>query len=82
MLHDQTITNAIIEYNRLGKECDSLNTVHLIKEFHFKDNMLINYDLRHQPRSQDLPDIVALNFSINIISRNKMIECKNVVGYR
>ena len=82
LLRDQTITKAIIEYYRLGKEYDSLNTAHLIKEFLFKDNMPINYDLRHQPRSQELPDIAALNFAINIISRNRMIECKNVVGYR
>ena len=40
----------------------------------------INYDLIRQPRSQDLPDIYALNFAINIIERSKMIECKNVVG--
>ena len=48
----------------------------------FKYNLPINYDLRNQPRSQDLPDIYALNFAINIISRKKMIECKNVVGYK
>lgn len=46
----------------------------------FKDNLPINYDLRNQPRSQDLPDIYALNFAINIISREAMIEGKNVVG--
>jgi CMP-N-acetylneuraminic acid synthetase len=23
-----------------------------------------------------------MNFAINVISRNKMIECKNVVGYK
>lgn len=46
----------------------------------FRDNLPINYDLRHQPRSQDLPDIMALNFAVNVLSREKMIECKNVVG--
>ena len=44
--------------------------------------MPINYDLRHQPRSQDLPDIAALNFAINIIERDVMIENKNVVGVK
>jgi N-acylneuraminate cytidylyltransferase len=48
----------------------------------FKDNKPINYDLLKQPRSQDLPDILALNFAINIISRKNMIECKNVVGHK
>lgn len=83
LLEDQTIVNAIKAYKKMVEEgtYDSLNSAHLIKEFLFKDNLPINYDLRHQPRSQDLPDIAALNFAINIIAREKMIECKNVVGY-
>ena len=82
LLRDETITNAIEEYKKLEEKCDSLNSAHLIKEFLFKDNLPINYDLRNQPRSQDLPDIAALNFAVSIISRENMIECKNVVGYR
>lgn len=84
LVEDKTIIDAINKYLLMEKEgiYDSLNSAHLIKEFLFRDNLPINYDLRHQPRSQDLPDIAALNFAINIISREKMIECKNVVGYR
>ena len=82
LLRDETITNAIEEYKKLEEKHDSLNSAHLIKEFLFKDNLPINYDLRNQPRSQDLPDIAALNFAVSIISRENMIECKNVVGYR
>ena len=83
LLEDKTISEAIATYKRFISDgvYDSLNSAHLIKEFLFKDNLPINYDLRHQPRSQDLPDIAALNFAISIISREKMIECKNVVGY-
>lgn len=82
LLKDETIVKAIEEYKQLEKQYDSLNSAHLIKEFLFKDNLPINYDLRHQPRSQDLPDIAALNFAISIISREHMIECRNVVGYK
>ncbi|MGN1167806.1 MAG: cytidylyltransferase domain-containing protein [Lachnospiraceae bacterium] len=82
LLKDETISRAIREYEKNIDKFDSLNSAHLIKEFMFKDNLPINYDLRHQPRSQDLPDIAALNFAINIISRESMIECKNVVGYQ
>ena len=84
LLKDDTIVKAIETYKSFMEsgEFDSLNSAHLIKEFMFKDNMPINYDLRHQPRSQDLPDIAALNFAISIISKEKMIECKNVVGYK
>ena len=34
------------------------------------------------PKSQDLPNIVSLNFAITIIQREKMIEKKNVVGFK
>lgn len=82
LLEDETIVRAVNKYMELAKEkqFDSVNTAHLIKEFLFKDNQPINYDLKHQPRSQDLPDIAALNFAVNVISRESMIECKNVVG--
>ena len=33
------------------------------------------------PKSQDLPDIVSLNFGITIIQKQIMMERKNVVGY-
>jgi len=82
LLKDETIIAALEEYRRICEEgkYDSLNSAHLIKEFMFRDNLPINYDLRRQPRSQDLPDIAALNFAISIIPRQIMIENKNVVG--
>lgn len=82
LLKTETIVDAINTYKKNSEKFDSLNSAHLIKEFLFKDNLPVNYDLRHQPRSQDLPEISALNFAVNIISREKMIECKNVVGYK
>lgn len=82
LLKDETIRNAIKIYLEQKNCFDSLNSAYLIKEFLFKDNLPINYDLRYQPRSQDLPDIAALNFAINILERKTMIENKNVVGVR
>ena len=82
LLKDETIINAIECFKSNVSKFDSLNSAHLIKEFLFKDNLPINYDLRYQPRSQDLPDIYALNFAISIISKKDMIECKNVVGFK
>ncbi len=82
LLKDETIIEAIDTYLRLAAtgEYDSLNSAHLIKEFMFLDNKPINYDLKHQPRSQDLPNIAALNFAISILSREQMIRGMNVVG--
>ena len=82
LLKDETIIAAIDKYKELAAagQYDSLNSANLIKEFMFVDNKPINYDLKHQPRSQDLPDIAALNFAVSIISKEKMIANKNVVG--
>ena len=79
LIKDETIEKAIEAYKNMTG-FDSLNSAHLVKEFMFLDNMPVNYDLKNQPRSQDLPDYYALNFAISIISREKMIACKNVVG--
>jgi len=40
----------------------------------------INYDPKNHPRSQDLPDIYALNFAVNILPRKLMIKNKNILG--
>lgn len=82
LLKDETIISAINKYHQLKNEgiYNSLNSGHLIKEFMFKDNIPLNYDLKNQPRSQDLPDIAALNFAISILPREEMIQNKNVVG--
>ncbi len=79
LIKDETIERAIDAFKEM-EGYDSLNSAHLIKEFMFLNNKPVNYDLLNQPRSQDLPNYYALNFAINIITRDKMIECKNVVG--
>lgn len=80
LIKDQTIINLVNFYKAHYNEFDSVNSAHHIKEFMFLDNKPINYDLQHQPRSQDLPDILALNFAVSVLSKEKMIACKNVVG--
>ena len=82
LIKDVTIIEAIEKYKEIiaNGNFDSWNSAHLIKEFMFVDNKPINYDLKNQPRSQDLPDIAALNFAVSIVSKEKMISCKNVVG--
>ena len=80
LIKDDTIARAIEEFMEGRKKFDSLNSAHLIKEFMFWDGKPLNYDLLHQPRSQDLPDIAALNFAVNVLERQTMINCMNVVG--
>jgi CMP-N-acetylneuraminic acid synthetase len=59
---------------------DSLNTVTEIKEFLFKDSKPINFKLNKTPNSQNLPDIVKLNFAINILKTKQMSSGKSLIG--
>ena len=81
LVTSETYTKCIEIYKELG-EHDSLNTVTLLKENLWLDGRALNYDPNFHPRSQDLPDIVYLNFAVNIISRQKMIERRNIVGHK
>ncbi len=61
---------------------DSINTVTEIKEFLFKDNQPINFKINETPNSQDLPEIVKLNFAVNILNTEKMFNRKSLIGER
>ena len=63
-----------------SKKFDSLNTVTEIKEFLFKDNIPINFKLNKTPNSQNLPNIVKLNFAINILRTKQMSSGKSLRG--
>jgi N-acylneuraminate cytidylyltransferase len=71
-----SLSKKIFEKNKF----DSLNTVTEIKEFLFKDNKPINFKLNQTPNSQNLPDIVKLNFAINILKTKQMSTRKSLVG--
>lgn len=78
LIEDSSIIGAIDKFLEGGG--DSCNTVHCIKEFLWLDGKAMNYNPLQMPRSQDLPDIVALNFAVNVISRETMRRLKSIVG--
>lgn len=59
---------------------DSVITVGVVKEFLWLDNKPINYDIKNAPNSQDLPNIHKLNFGVNIVKREVILEQKNIIG--
>lgn len=79
LVRDETIQECIQLYKQLD-EHDSVVTTNLIQEYLWIENKAINYDPMHHPRSQDLPDIYALNFAVNILPRELMIKNKNILG--
>ena len=78
----ETYKNIISIFNKniLKKKYDSINTITEIKEFLFKDNKPINFKTSKTPNSQDLPNIVKLNFAINILKTKQMSSMKSLVG--
>jgi CMP-N,N'-diacetyllegionaminic acid synthase len=67
-------------HENLKNGYDSLNSVTPIKDFLWLDGKPLNYDPNNFPRSQDLPNIVALNFAVTIIKRESLLNLGNVVG--
>ncbi|WP_036257051.1 cytidylyltransferase domain-containing protein [Spongiibacter marinus] len=80
MLKAATYEFAIREYLDGMGLYDSINSVSPEKKFLWQNGVPINYELDQTPKSQDLPDIVSLNFAITIISKALMFERGNVVG--
>ncbi|MEU6229241.1 acylneuraminate cytidylyltransferase family protein [Streptomyces sp. NPDC047042] len=80
LVRDATIEAIVESFLRLDAHHDSINTASPIREFLLLDGLPLNYDPNNQPRSQDLPDIKALNFAVNVLHRDTMMERRNVLG--
>lgn len=40
----------------------------------------MNNDPAHVPNSQDLPDVVALNFGVTVVWKEDLIKNSNIIG--
>jgi N-acylneuraminate cytidylyltransferase len=61
-------------------DCDCLASVSSIKEFLWLNGKPLNYDPQHAPNSQNLPNVVALNFGIAVIRKDNLIINSNIIG--
>lgn len=80
-IKEETIHKCINEF-LAAENSDSLATVSLVKEFLWLNNEPLNYKRSIAPNSQNLPDIVALNFGFNLVYRDALIKNKNIIGER
>ena len=80
LIKDDTVRLALKKYYDNINEYNSCNTVNVIKMFLWQNGKPINYSEDKKPRSQDLPDIYAINSAINIISREDMIKFRAFVA--
>ena len=76
----ETYNSIIKKYNQMKSPYDSLNTVSDEKHFLYLKGKPINFDPKVAPNSQNLPEIVKLNFAVNIISKKLMFNKKSVIG--
>ena len=80
MIKVSTYEDTIKKFQDFKEKHDSLNTVTEIKEFLYLKNRPINFDPSKSPNSQNLPDVIKLNFAINILPTKLMSEKKSLVG--
>ncbi len=76
----ETYNSVIEKYNSMKVSYDSINTVSDEKHFLYLENKPINFDPQIAPNSQNLPNIVKLNFAVNIITKKLMSNKKSVIG--
>ncbi len=75
----ETFTKCINAYLNRG-DYDCISTVSSVKEFLWLDGKPLNYDPLNAPNSQDLPDVVALNFGVTVVGRDDLIRNRNIIG--
>lgn len=62
------------------KDCDSLMSVKVLKEFIWYNGKPLNYSLDNLPNSQDLPEYLVPTFGLVVVNRNAMLESRSYIG--
>ena len=78
MIKESTYYDFINRYS-LSKT-KNLVTTSLVKEHLWLDGKPINYKVNDSPNTQDLPDIMSINYGLSIISRELLLKNKNIVS--
>ena len=76
----ETFSACIKKFLEVNGEHDCVSTVSSVKEFLWLDGKAMNYDPLNAPNSQNLPDVVALNFGATVVKREDLIKNHNIIG--
>jgi len=76
----ETYNKILKKFEEIKDVNDSLNTVTSEKQFLYLDNKALNFDPKKAPNSQNLPNIVKLNFAVNILPKKIMSKKKSLIG--
>ena len=80
MIKESTYEDVINLFVNKKNEYDSFNSVSEVKEFLILNETPINFDFNKAPNSQNLPDVIKLNFAINILSTKLMKKKASLIG--
>jgi N-acylneuraminate cytidylyltransferase len=58
----------------------SIVTASIVKEFLWKGDAPLNFSLDRHPKSQELIDILAINFGMCLLSRETLIKYRTIIG--
>ena len=76
----ETVSACIKKFLEDNGEHDCVSTVSSVKEFLWLDGKAINYDPLNAPNSQNLPDVVGLNFGTTVVRREDLINNHIIIG--
>lgn len=80
LILEETYYDFISRFRNGLDRSDSLTTVSPVKSHLWLDGKPMNYDPNNSPNTQDLPDILRLNYGLSIISKENMVKHRNIVG--
>ncbi len=82
MIKESTYEDFISLFVNKRDEYDSFNSVSEVKEFLILNKKPINFDINKAPNSQNLPDVIKLNYAINILPTKLMSKKESLIGYK
>ena len=80
LIKEETYKKIIDTIEASKSKNDSINTVTEIKDYLYLNNKPINFNPNKAPNSQDLPEVVRLNFAVNILPKELMFKKKSLIG--
>jgi CMP-N-acetylneuraminic acid synthetase len=81
LVDGQIYKDAVTAFKSMDhKVHDSLLSVNIVQEYLYYNDKRLNFTLEPWQRSQDLVGTCAINFAINILSKENMIDLRSTVG--
>ena len=80
-LKDKTLKKSVNIFFKENKKPNyTLASVTKVKEYLWYKNKALNYNPKNHPRSQTLPDYLAINFAVNIVEKKYMESKGRIIG--